>query len=708
MQSVTKISVHRAPHRKIVLVIAVLLAVAGCGRREVSVDALLRSKVDALNKASFKARFDDAQRSERYARRALAYIDDSLPNYDDGRLRAWNNIATSYYNRAVHDSVYLYVDSVLMFNGATANREVEQVLAKLLKARTLQRHCDIAGSYQLLYDIEKSGLLDSKDDGLLYNLARSEFYITTTTLNYQYRNKSQYEQAELLTKMEARRAELRCDYSEDMSFNYALAYGYHSLCVDTAHQSLYLGKALYYCMENFRILNDSLRYNTYHLGNTYQLIGFMLWNTRLLPDSWQQSDDKLEDICDYVMDAFGFDVYESIPDTTPVYHLLAFPFLREATALFFLHDDPYQRLGAVVATGRYCMAHGDTVTARTYFNEALIDTTMLGVAPKFEAMLYEGLLTSGLAKDNEEVTVWTRKELELLNYIKQNEKADFLLQQEFAKVSQDRVAYMVFSLVLLLLALLLLVTLLLLRRRTKALQRETARLQAAKQQDVERIANVETCLSVLRHDITPFVSYLQNERLPEELKREVTGQLIRTFENIKNWTNLSIPSGLQFRCATVPMQQVFDSVASSINNFRAPRVNLFFEATQLAVRGDRLLLEILLRNLVNNAIQHTEEGCVSIGAQPCADDNRFVCVTVSDTGCGMSAEEVENIFRADKRIDASGVKEQGYGTGFGLILCRYIIKKHDDNTLRGCRIWAESRVGEGSQFHFLVQREEES
>lgn len=691
--------------RRVCFIIGLLLTVfiSSCTPKQENLDGLLRSKVDALNKAAFKDRFVDARRSELYARRALAYVNDSLPAYSDGKLRAWNNIATSYLNRAVHDSVYLYVDSVLAYGGKSPNREVEQVLAKLLKARTLQRHCDIAGSYQLLYDIEQSGLLDSKDDGLLYNLARSEFYITTTTLNYHYRNKSQYQQAELLTEMEARRQELRCDYSEDMSFNYALAYGYHSLCVDTVHQEQYLGKALYYCMENFHILNDSSRYSTYHLGNTYQMIGFMLWNSNVKPDSWQRNAGKLDEICQYVLDAFGFDVFANIPDTDYSFKSLAYPFLREAAALFFLHDDPYQRLGAVVATGRYCMAAGDTATARDYFNEALIDTTMLGVAPKFEAMLYEGFLTSGCAANNDEVAAWTRKELELLNYIKQNEKADFILQQELNKVRHNSISFMVFSFILLALALALLVTLLLLRRRTKALQRETAQLQAAKQQDVERIANVETCLSVLRHDITPFVSYLQNDRLPDELRREVTGQLIRTFENIKNWTNLSIPTGLQFRCGVVPLQEVFESVMSSINNFRSQTVTIAAEQTCLSIRGDRLLLEILLRNLVNNAIQYTEQGRVDVSAAQYADDDRFVCVTVRDTGRGMNDEELENLFRADKRIDSSNAKEQGYGTGFGLILCRYIIKKHDDNTIRGCRIWAESTLGKGSAFHFLVE-----
>ena len=183
----------------------------------------------------------------------------------------------------------------------------------------------------------------------------------------------------------------------------------------------------------------------------------------------------------------------------------------------------------------------------------------------------------------------------------------------------------------------------------------------------------------------------------------MTGQLIRTFENIKNWTNLSIPTGLQFRCSVVPLQEVFDNVSNSVNNFRAQTVSLAFQPTPLSVHGDRLLLEILLRNLTNNAIQYTEQGTVTVSAQMYDEDSRFVRVTVRDTGRGMSDEEQENLFRADKRINAANAKEQGYGTGFGLILCRYIIKKHDDNTLRGCRIWAESEPGKGSAFHFLVQ-----
>lgn len=683
------------------------LLVCTCSPSAPGIDGLKRSKADRLNKMSFQQRYQNAAMSERYARQALHFLNDSLTTYDDGRLRAWNNIATSYYVRSCHDSAFRYVDSVLAYDGNSPNREVEQVLAHLIEARLLQRNCDIAGSYQILYDIEHSGFMDSDDGGLLYNLARSEFYITTTTLNYHYRSKSQYQQAELLTEMERRRQKLRCDYAEDMSFNYALAYGYYSLCNDTADQSRHLSKALHYCDENLHLLGDSSRFSTYHLGNTYQLLGFMLWSKRMKPQSWEDNADALDSICNYVDLTFGFTIADSA-DT-------AMAFLREATSLFFLHDDPYQRLAAIVATGRYCMTRGDTATARNYFFEALIDTTMMGIAPKIEAMLYEGFLTSGCATSLDDVALWTRKEIELLNYIKQNESADFMLQLELSKVKRNSLHYLAFTLALAVLSLGLIVSLILLRRRTKALQHETAMLQQAKKKDIERIANVETCLSVLRHDITPFVSYLQNEKLPEALKHEVITQLIRTFENIKNWTNLSIPSGLQFQSSTVHLNEVFERVATSINNFRGAALQIRFEPTPLAVRGDSQLLEIMLRNLVNNAIQYTERGSVDVSARIADDNDRFVEVSVADTGCGMTPDEVENLFRADKKIKSSPTSHPAdgdglqihYGTGFGLILCRYIIKKHDDNTRRGCRIWAESTPGKGSTFRFLVERVEE-
>ena len=341
---------------------------------------------------------------------------------------------------------------------------------------------------------------------------------------------------------------------------------------------------------------------------------------------------------------------------------------------------------------------GDTAGARYYYRFGLDGRDSLTIAPKFDALLFEGLIRTGCQHNDEELRGWFDEELATLNYIQQNEKADFLLQHSLERSHNKARSLSVVAAVATVVALLLLGLLLLLRRRTLALRREKELMQQAKRTDVERIANIETCLSVMRHDITPFISYLHSPNLPAELRVEVMDQLLRTFENIKNWTNLSIPNGLQFTGSTFSLQEVLDEVERELGALVPQGVVLRMEPTPLRVNADRLLLQILLRNLVNNALQHTSVGSVEVRAE--RQDN-FVCLSVVDTGCGMTAEELEQLFRSDKPLRETSPRAS-HGSGFGLILCRYIIKKHDDNTLRGCRIWAESEVGKGSTFRCLI------
>jgi len=195
----------------------------------------------------------------------------------------------------------------------------------------------------------------------------------------------------------------------------------------------------------------------------------------------------------------------------------------------------------------------------------------------------------------------------------------------------------------------------------------------------------------MRHDVSPFIGYLRNPNLSAELRGEVLEQLLRTFDNLKNWTHLSIPSGLVFTPSVFALQEVFDAVRGQVIH-PAEGVTLTVEATPLTLWGDRLLVTILLRNLVNNALQHTSQGTVTLAAKAA---DKMVELTVADTGEGMDGELSENLFRVDRTV---GDGEHG----FGLILCRYIIKRHDDHTLRGCKIWVESTPGLGTTMHCLL------
>ena len=682
------------------LAVLLLVITAACGRQPENGDLLLRSRIDGYNKDAFLCRYRDPMRGLALADSALTLINDSMPKYKEGYLRACNNKAYCKYMLSDYDS--MYACTAACFDSMTvashpASLKIEQLIAQLLEARVKQRQCYTAESYQILYDIDHSKVLERSRGEDLHDFALMEYYITSITLNYFFRYGALDNVRGMLNEIEEVKPSLRCDYAQDISLNYAMAHSYYKLCDSSAEQKRYLRRALELCEENLTIISDSTVFDPYHLANVYQLLGLMRSDTLIREASWDANADVLERIY-YAMDSvFHFNLQ---PDEDFTLALFV-----ESTELFWLLDDPYQRLGAAVTVADYAMTAGDTALARYYYLAALYDTTLVDfIAPKFEQRLYAGLINSGAAENDDELRLWFAKEISILDLIRQNERDDFLLQRELSDVRKSNRLYVAFFVVVALLVLVLAVLLWQLVRKTRALQEETRRLQIAKEQDVERIANVETCLSVLRHDINPFISYLQNKNLPEQLKQEVLGRMTRTFDNIKAWTTISLPGGLQFRPSRFALQEVFDTVDDNILNAHPHRVSLVFHPTTLRVWGDSQLLVILLRNLVSNAVQHTSEGSIQIVAKHHEDDGRFVEVTVTDTGCGMAPDEVEDLFRTDKNVtQRTGSASSGAsGNGFGLILCRYIIKQHDDHTVRGCRIWAESEVGKGSVMHFLV------
>jgi signal transduction histidine kinase len=691
----------------------------GCqsGTSSEGIDLRLRGWVDSHNKASFMNRYQDPQRSIDEARTALAMVRDSLPNYHDGRLRAYNNLAFGYYMLAQHDSATVYVDSVLATPGSATGRhlrqsrntEVERLIAQLMKIRLLQRSCRIADSYQLLYDIDQSALLRNKGDNYLYAYAQMEYYITSLTLNYHYRNSAvasssgtlldistQKTLADMLHEVEEDRPRLKCDYAEDMSLNYALAHSYYRLASASGSDARLLAKAYQYLSENLKIMLRPNQQSIYHLANVFQLQAFIVADTNILPACFQlQCSARIAEL-----QRLGDRMYPY--DSIAVTGDYGLDMFDVSTDLFFQTPDPYQHLGAVVAAAEYCLRKGEYDLAYGYYARALADSSWHdGMAPKFEAMLYDGLIRMGFSPSLEENQQWYAREMELLTFIRQNESADAMLQDRLTQ-SQTRNRNYVLAIIVGSVFLLLLGTMvLLLHRRSKVLRAEKAALQEVRRQNIERIANVETCLSVLRHDINPFLTYLTNRQLSSEMRQEVLDQLLRTFANIKSWTNLSIPSGLQFQPSVFALSEVFESVAASCVRLEHD-VDCIFYPTTLKINGDRGLVEIMLRNLVNNALQHTHYGKVTIYAEVYPQDSRFVHIEVDDTGTGMDEETLENLFRADKKVKTPNDPSADHGTGFGLILCKYIIKRHDDNTVRGCRIWAESEPGKGSTFHCLL------
>lgn len=109
------------------------------------------------------------------------------------------------------------------------------------------------------------------------------------------------------------------------------------------------------------------------------------------------------------------------------------------------------------------------------------------------------------------------------------------------------------------------------------------------------------------------------------------------------------------------------------------------------VTVDKTGLVQLFQNLVANSIHYRSAAAphIQIRAEP---EGPFWHFCFRDNGIGIAAEHFERIFQPFKRLHGHDVP----GSGIGLSLCRKIVERN------GGRIWVESVVGEGSEFHFTL------
>ena len=103
----------------------------------------------------------------------------------------------------------------------------------------------------------------------------------------------------------------------------------------------------------------------------------------------------------------------------------------------------------------------------------------------------------------------------------------------------------------------------------------------------------------------------------------------------------------------------------------------------------------IMGNLIENAIKYTPSGG-SIYVNVLGDGDR-VLINVTDTGIGISADDIAHIFQKFYRADNSDTRTIG-GTGLGL----YLVKQRVE--AMGGRVWAESAFGEGSTFYVSLPR----
>ena len=117
-----------------------------------------------------------------------------------------------------------------------------------------------------------------------------------------------------------------------------------------------------------------------------------------------------------------------------------------------------------------------------------------------------------------------------------------------------------------------------------------------------------------------------------------------------------------------------------------------------AVHADQTRLRQALLNLASNANKFTEQGTVTLAAQLQELDGReWITVAVTDTGIGMTEEQMGRLFQEFSQADASTTRKYG-GTGLGLAISRHFCR------MMGGDITVASKPGEGSMFTLRLPR----
>jgi PAS domain S-box-containing protein len=224
-------------------------------------------------------------------------------------------------------------------------------------------------------------------------------------------------------------------------------------------------------------------------------------------------------------------------------------------------------------------------------------------------------------------------------------------------------------------------------------------------------AEKDRFFSILAHDLRgPLSSFVGATQIIsddiqimniEEIKditlrmKTSANNLYNLLENLLEWSRLK-RDGLDFVPVRLDVKEKVEACLDVLSE-SARRKNIETSLTipeGLLVFADNHMFDTVVRNLVSNAIKFTRTGGkVTVSAKRHSDHS--IEVSISDTGIGMPAELKNKLFLIDEKTNRHGTEGEP-STGLGLLLCKEFIDKHNG------KIWAESEVGKGSVFSFVL------
>ncbi len=217
--------------------------------------------------------------------------------------------------------------------------------------------------------------------------------------------------------------------------------------------------------------------------------------------------------------------------------------------------------------------------------------------------------------------------------------------------------------------------------------------------------------SVIAHDLrSPFQGLLgmanilaEDEEITDDERKIFIQKLyegLKTqfnfIEDLLAWSRIQ-RGAIEFNPEPNNLSFLIEEIISFLrNNIEKKNLNLHSEVPEnLVINFDRNMIATIIRNLLSNAIKFTYPyGNIYINVTNLPD---AILITVEDTGIGIAENDLNKLFRLDTHFSTRGTDGEG-GTGFGLILCKDFVERHNG------KIHVESVQGKGSIFSLSIPK----
>lgn len=207
----------------------------------------------------------------------------------------------------------------------------------------------------------------------------------------------------------------------------------------------------------------------------------------------------------------------------------------------------------------------------------------------------------------------------------------------------------------------------------------------------DSISSIKAFLNLLRED---SISKEEFYELIPELSENANNASSLLF-NLLNWSKSQMQS-LEPKPELFNIQDVFHTkIALVEQKVEDKNIVLIDESQRDYVYADRSMIEIVVQNLITNAVKFSRTGDVITISNQDLHGKSLICI--EDTGVGISRENLEKLFKANKNFTTVGTKNEK-GTGLGLTIAKDLVE------LNNGRIWAESTQNVGSKFYIELPK----